>query len=605
MKQQHSQITYLDYTRLFRAIVAGIRTVISSQNYLNKINVFPVPDGDTGTNMALTLNAILNSTYNRDHQTIHEYLDCVSEAALDGARGNSGTILAQFFLGFSEAASAVTTRFTLQNFVAAISHASNMAHRALSEPKEGTILTVIRDFSDELTQQVMSTKQHDFRSLLNAGLNKSKESLNNTTQQLPELKKAGVVDAGAQGFVNFLQGIHDFIETGSVDELHEPLTEQDSATEPAVQHNTNEEFRYCTECIIKDDQIDHHQLREEINPLGNCVIVAGSSRIAKIHIHTNEPKKIFEIASQHGTLSREKADDMLMQQHSVMHIDQKVAILTDSSADFPQQKTSSLNIHVVPLSLTLDGKNHLDKVSISAAEFYEQLPNTSTFPSTSQPSMGDFKRQYKFLSTHYKSIIAIHIPAGISGTISASKTAAKSISDNITVVDGMNVCAGLGLITSVAAQAAAAGHTHEKVLEIIKEAIEKTKSFVIIKDISYAVKGGRLSPKKKLLLDLLKINPILTFNKEGKGSVIGLTKIKNNLVKQTFKRLNKMIDKQKRYRINIMHTNIPEEANELKKLVIASFSNATEVEAITCSAVIGAHIGPGSLGVSLQEEILF
>src|SRR3990167_2313746 len=220
-----AKITYLDGTRLYRAIVAGIRQVISKQEYLNNINVFPVPDRDTGTNMALTLNAILESTYSHHDSSIHELLDTVANAALNGARGNSGAILAQFFQGLSEGAKTVDKKMTTQNFVAAIATAVNFAHRALSQPKEGTILTVIRDFSDEITHQQLSNQTVDFVVLLSLGILRAEKSLQNTMLQLKELKKAGVVDAGAQGFVEFLNGIYSFILNGSIKQLHEETTD--------------------------------------------------------------------------------------------------------------------------------------------------------------------------------------------------------------------------------------------------------------------------------------------------------------------------------------------------------------------------------------------
>ena len=162
MSIQNAKIVYLDGTRLYRAIVAGIRQVISKQEYLNSINVFPVPDRDTGTNMALTLNAILEGTYSYRSATIHELLDNVANSALNGARGNSGAILAQFFQGLSEGAKTVDRHMTTKNFVAAIATAVNFAHKALSQPKEGTILTILRDFSDEITHQQLANNELDF-----------------------------------------------------------------------------------------------------------------------------------------------------------------------------------------------------------------------------------------------------------------------------------------------------------------------------------------------------------------------------------------------------------------------------------------------------------
>src|SRR3990167_5906319 len=225
MSRYPVKILYLDGTRLYRAIVAGIRQVISKQDYLNNINVFPVPDRDTGTNMALTLNAILESTYSFHDASIHALLDNVANAALNGARGNSGAILAQFFQGLSEGAKTVEENMSTKNFVAAIATAVNYAHKALSEPKEGTILTILRDFSDEITHQQLTNNELDFVDLLHSGIERANTSLQHTSNQLKELKKAGVVDAGAQGFVEFLNGIYRFVVNGSIKKLHEEIAE--------------------------------------------------------------------------------------------------------------------------------------------------------------------------------------------------------------------------------------------------------------------------------------------------------------------------------------------------------------------------------------------
>src|SRR3990167_2123581 len=219
----HSYVNTERKNCLYRAIVAGIRQVISKQEYLNSINVFPVPDRDTGTNMALTLNAILEGTYARRSITIHELLESVANSALNGARGNSGAILAQFFQGLSEGAKTVNKVMTTKNFVAAIATAVNFAHKALSQPKEGTILTILRDFSDEIMHQQLENNELDFVDLLYCGIQRAKKSLQHTTIQLKELKSAGVVDAGAQGFVEFLGGIYQFVVNGSIKQLQEDL----------------------------------------------------------------------------------------------------------------------------------------------------------------------------------------------------------------------------------------------------------------------------------------------------------------------------------------------------------------------------------------------
>src|SRR3989338_5895383 len=286
-----AKITYLDGTRLYRAIVAGIRQVISKQEHLNNINVFPVPDRDTGTNMALTLNSILEITHSDHSAHIHVLLENVANSALNGARGNSGAILAQFFQGLSVGAETVEKNMTTKNFVAAIATAVNYAHKALSQHKEGTILTILRDFSDEITHRQLENNELDFVDLLSFGIQRAKKSLAHTTMQLKSLRKAGVVDAGAQGFVEFLKGIYVFVQTGSIRQLREDMPKMPmvSAREEMV-HDIDERYRFCTECLINrtTKPINHDSLRETLDEMGNSLIVAGSTSKTKVHVHTND-----------------------------------------------------------------------------------------------------------------------------------------------------------------------------------------------------------------------------------------------------------------------------------------------------------------------------
>jgi len=197
-------IKYLDGKRLYRVIHAGLQKVLAREDYLNKINVFPVPDNDTGTNMAYTLTAIEEGITDKSPNQINEMSQKIADSALDGARGNSGVILAQFLLGFADAIQDKLT-ITTKQFSQAVEKACDYAYDALMEPREGTILTVIKDWSEYIRNH--SDRIYDFSELLHNGLERAQESLKDTPKKLAVLKKAGVVDAGAQGFVYLLEGM--------------------------------------------------------------------------------------------------------------------------------------------------------------------------------------------------------------------------------------------------------------------------------------------------------------------------------------------------------------------------------------------------------------
>lgn len=610
MSRRSAKIIYLDGTRFYRAIVAGIRQVISKQEYLNNINVFPVPDRDTGTNMALTLNAILEGTYASHSANINTLLDTVANAALNGARGNSGAILAQFFQGLSEGSSSIGEIMTTKNFVASINTAVNFAHKALSQPKEGTILTILRDFSDEITHHQLANHEVDFVDLLSFGIKRAEKSLQHTCQQLKELKQAGVVDAGAQGFVEFLNGIYQFILTGSIKQLEEELAEVSIIeTNQDIPHVIDERFRYCTECLINKQGsrlINQDELRQTLDELGESLIVAGSSAKTKIHIHTNDPDKIFSVCRDYGEVSGEKADDMIRQQKSFVNRKNIVAILTDSAADLPAEITSQLNIHVVPLLINFGKKTYIDKVTITPDEFHQALKNKTIHPTTSQPSFGDFHRQYQYLATHFNAIIALHIPRLISGTLSASEKAAEKLKDKtqITVIDSYNVSAGLGLITLHAAEAALAGFSHDTIINMIKNIISKTELFAVITQLDYLVRGGRLPLKLKKIMDFFKLSPMATIDKEGRVKPHRLFFGRKNLSEKLYKFIRKKIHPGKKYRFAIVHTDCEGEANHLCQLLkLNKVNHIDKIFILPCCASLAVHAGPGGLGIAIQEYV--
>ncbi|MBL7962069.1 DAK2 domain-containing protein, partial [bacterium] len=210
------KIKYLDGIRLKRSVIAGCNFVINKKDHLNNINVFPVPDGDTGTNMASTLKTIADTVEN-EHEHSIEGMSCVlADSALMGARGNSGVILAQFFQGLQDGLKG-SVRANTQKFSEAVSNATQSAWSAMSKPVEGTILSVIRDWAKSV--EVRSKKTDDFSELFKESLNDARISLANTPKQMAVLAKAGVVDAGAEGFVTMLEGILNFIESGRISDI--------------------------------------------------------------------------------------------------------------------------------------------------------------------------------------------------------------------------------------------------------------------------------------------------------------------------------------------------------------------------------------------------
>jgi dihydroxyacetone kinase-like predicted kinase len=291
-------ISYLDGRRLARGLRAGIARVLADKDVLNKINVFPVADGDTGTNIASTLGTVL-VRLDDDEPHAGRLLANVADAALDGARGNSGAILAQFFQGLYDQV-APLPRLMPEDYAAAVKSGARYARDALSAPKEGTILTVISDYAKALAQQSSSRRgPADLRVMLQQGLVASRRSLANTPKQLEVLRRSGVVDAGAKGFVDLLEGIDDFVRRGSVRDRVEAseLLEVEEFADSVEAFDTST-YRYCTECLITGEDIDRRRLREQTAAIGDSVVIAGSRHKVKVHVHTDHPDQVFELAER-------------------------------------------------------------------------------------------------------------------------------------------------------------------------------------------------------------------------------------------------------------------------------------------------------------------
>ena len=595
-----NKITYLDGTRLHRAMVAGVNSVLSRQDYLNKINVFPVPDGDTGTNMAFTLTSILDSTSNMVHPRVDDMLALIADAALDGARGNSGVILAQFFQGLSDGAAGVE-KMTPESFAKAVKFGAEYARDALAEPQEGTILTVLTDFSNRLIELIQS-QNHDFEHFLELGINEAEKSLKNTPNLLAVLKKAGVVDAGAQGFVDFLHGIFSFIKNGDLKGFKTDLPSKQITVD--MDNNRadfeNSEFRYCTECIIKGAKIIHKDLRESLLTNGNSLVIAGSKKKAKVHIHVNDPSEVFKICSNFGTVTGEKADDMWQQQEAAQsHKTKGVAIVTDSGADIPDD--IDLDIFVVPVRYNFGDIGYVDKVSQTPEEFFKELETNPNHPQTSQPTPGDFRRQYQFLKSHYDSIISIHIPHELSGTYQSALNAAKRVDkENITVLDGFSASAGLGLIVMKAASLAKVGKSLEEINALLPEIISSSKIFLAIKDLKYVVRGGRLPAWVKTIADFLNIRPVLKTKDNGTLGAAGVLLGTENLPKKLGKFVLSKMEADTYYTIIIGHSNTHDDGKLLMDLIQKAHTKIEKIYLIDMGCALGVHAGPGSLVVGIQ-----
>ena len=313
---------------LLKDIFKGaVNYLISMKEEVNALNVFPVPDGDTGTNMSLTSKSALKQIDSLEGDfTVADVSAAAARGALMGARGNSGVILSQLLRGFSEGLEGIDEADTA-DIAHAIKKASETTYKAVMKPIEGTILTVGRETADfAIRHYKKSEKPIEF---LEDVIVEANKSLDNTPNQLQVLKEAGVVDAGGKGLVVLLEGSLKVLKGEDIADQSEDETLKKKAQKEVqfTEADTSLKFGYCTEFIINTDYEDIDSFREKIAPLGDCLLVVGGggSHLIKVHVHTNDPGIVLQHACELGLLQDIKIDNMRYQHREVLFDDSEVA----------------------------------------------------------------------------------------------------------------------------------------------------------------------------------------------------------------------------------------------------------------------------------------
>jgi uncharacterized protein len=593
--------THLSGDSFASALISGIHRVIDGQELLNQINVFPVPDGDTGTNLSLSLGAALPVLQQKDEKHLGTLLAAVADALLDSARGNSGAIMAQFFQGMSDSAGELS-RFTPYTFAKAVSAGNDYARDAMSNPREGTILSVIDAFAVSISDNHKRAADGSFAALVRKALEHAETALEHTPEQLDVLRKAGVVDAGAKGFVELVDGMSEFLSTGNIVakpdlsllSIEAPLVTAGSALESG--------YRFCTECIVTGVDIDRRKLREALAELGDSLVLAGTKRKAKIHIHVDEPERVFDVARRYGDVRGEKADDMRRQQTSSHDANRRFAVITDSAADIPDEDMERLDIHMVPCRIQFGDRGYLDKVSITADEFFEELRTNPHHPTTSQPAPGDFRRQYQFLASHFADVLSINLTGKASGTLEAARSAAERVNAHgrIHVINSLNASLGQGLLAVAAAEYAKAGLSIEDAIAAVEKLIPETRTYGLLKDLRFAVRGGRVPRWVKTIADLLRATAIIRTVPDGRVASGTFLFGRRNRIPRFARYVARLTPAAESLDVAIGHALCPEDAAELERELRRRLGTIHRTTITDIGAALGVHGGPGTLIVATQ-----
>jgi DAK2 domain fusion protein YloV len=630
--------TSLSARELHRILAAATAWLERNASAINALNIFPVPDGDTGSNMVLSMRCALNEAGAVSENSVSAVAQAFARGALQGACGNSGVILSQFwkglFWGLRDKRNA-----EVADLARGLLKSRELASAAVGQPVAGTILTVIDDIARCVEQGSVAGGNGELLPFMEGIVTAAGQSVANTPNLLPLLKEAGVVDAGGQGLYVILEGalayLRGQVDPHSLPAFGSPATGEGSAgpeaTRPAAtglaaagEASTGPEatgelrpvtiggerhrYGYCTEFLLQAPGLDLSEIRSFLQNKGQSVMVAGDGKTVRVHIHSGNPRAVIDWAETIGRVERVSIRDM-DKQHEAYIKDRPgtgqegkrsaVRIVTDSIADLSPEIVDRLGITVVPLTVSFGSETFRDGIDLSPDDFYARLKTSEHFPLTSVPSPAAFAEVYARLAEEAESILVITLSSRLSGTYDVARQSRRLTGKpcRIEVLDSGTAAMPEGFVVLKAAQAVRAGASLQEAKEVAANTIPRAQLLATFDTLEYLRRGGRIGAAKVLLGSVLRIHPLITV-KAGLVAPAGRTHSRSKAVQR-------LVDFAAGYRsieeLAVEYTACHEEAEALLERLGELFPRE-RILTSRMTPVIGTHTGPGLLVVSILGD---
>ena len=339
----------IDAQLLAKMFLAGAKNLESKKEWINELNVFPVPDGDTGTNMTMTIMAAAREVGSMENPTMEALAKAISSGSLRGARGNSGVILSQLFRGFTKSIREAD-EIDVPLMAIAFEKAVETAYKAVMKPKEGTILTVAKGVSEK-ARELADAGCEDMGAFIAGVIEHAEYVLSQTPEMLPVLKQAGVVDSGGQGFVEVLHGWQDAFLGKEIDYTIMDAAPVASAMKIDTQAEADIKFGYCTEFIILLDKtfnVKHEMdFKDYLESIGDSIVVVADDDVVKVHVHTNDPGLAIQRALKYGALSNLKIDNMRLEhQEKLFKEAEKAEAAKEAEPEMPKKDVGFISVSI-------------------------------------------------------------------------------------------------------------------------------------------------------------------------------------------------------------------------------------------------------------------
>jgi hypothetical protein len=590
-------IGYADGPRFRRSLLAAADWVAAGRDELNRLNVFPVPDGDTGTNMCLTLRAVAQALRELAPDTpLPQVTDAMAQASVRGARGNSGMMLSQFLLGFQEGLGP-RIRASADDLAQAIRLGFERLEASLDEPVEGTILTVAREAADEAGRARAEPDLHVFMTRL---VRRADDALQRTPDLLASLKAAGVVDAGAKGFVRLLEGVTRLIEEGHVAEgaVDRLVPNAAAQTEVAV----DRDYRFCTELMVRGSPLPPApEVRRALRAFGGSIVVLQTGDLVKAHVHTDTPDAVFQLGAAWGRVEYTKADDMRAQ-HQALQARRPIAFVSDTACDLPDELVLQYDVGLVPTQLIVDERVYRDRLELTPPEFFARL-RAGLDATTSQPTPQAFTEAYGDAARGADHVIAVVLSKALSGTCANAEAAARRFNaERVTVVNSRSASLGEGMLVLRGVELAAEGWGPDAIARELDRVRGQSGAFFTVDTLDRLVRSGRLGRGRAWLGTKLNLKPVMALTVEGKIEPVARVRGGDAARRRILALLDQALAARPRaLRLAVAHGDIPDFAEALRVELVARYQpKQCLVSPIT--PVIAAHAGVGAWGVFFQVE---
>jgi len=553
----------ISHSELKKMLLFSSERIEKDKEQINKINVFPVPDQDTGSNLSATLKGIQENIENKEFQNISELSDSVLDGALTAAQGNTGIIYTGFLAGFFPYI-ADEEFLTAEKIGLAFEKGYERARESIQNPKEGTMLDVIKAFS--LAVKEHSKEEKDIVKNFYFGIEKANQALLDTPNKMEVLKKAGVVDAGGLGFLMILETYLDALQ-----EQEDPFTIEKGETTEMVRPKRFLQIlsnRYEVVALLDDGYYEEKQIGEKLKHLGNCLDIIKIGNRTKIHIHTDDPYEVRDIIKKMGNIEKLRIEDMAKEVTGQKSVDNvSIGIIVDERTGLSSKIVDHYDIEVIPLRIVwpegeyVTGENICQKIKEAKKQGIVSQPKID--PISPEFFMESYKKQLE----KFEDILCITSSSKLSDNYDSAVKGREMLSseerEHIYVIDSKNISAGQSLLILEAIEMVAEQRKIKEVVSKIEKAIDNINMYCIIERSDWW-------NKEKSKPFWFNKSPRYSLGKMREGEIVHMETIRtNNFSEALFKRIERdslrQIKEGKRIRAVISHGDNPLEAEELKK----------------------------------------